>query len=233
MRVLVVEDEPDLRRLIVQALRENGYAVDDAPDGHEGLYKATTWEYDAIVLDLMLPRVSGMELLKTLRKTHKTPVLILSARDTLPDRVLGLDQGADDYLVKPFSLPELFARLRALIRRSVGQSDSVIMIDDIFVDTRTRTVTKAGEAVSLTAREYAFVELLSLHQGELVTRTQIYDHLFDENDDSLSNLVEVHVSNIRKKLGKDFIETRRGQGYIVTGTASASDNSSEADPSHG
>ena len=233
MRVLVVEDEPDLRRLIVQALRENGYAVDDAPDGHEGLYKATTWEYDAIVLDLMLPRVSGMELLKTLRKTHKTPVLILSARDTLPDRVLGLDQGADDYLVKPFSLPELFARLRALIRRSVGQSDSVIMIDDVFVDTRTRTVTKSGEAVSLTAREYAFVELLSLHQGELVTRTQIYDHLFDESDDSLSNLVEVHVSNIRKKLGKDFIETRRGQGYIVTGTAPASDNSSEADPSHG
>jgi two-component system OmpR family response regulator len=226
MRVLVVEDEPDLRRLIAQALRENGYAVDDAPDGHEGLYKATTWEYDAIVLDLMLPRISGLDLLKTLRKTHKTPVLILSARDTMPDRVLGLDQGADDYLVKPFSLPELFARLRALIRRSVGQSDSVITIDDVCVDTRTRTVSKAGESVSLTAREYAFVELLALHQGELVSRTQIYDHLFDENDDSLSNLVEVHVSNIRKKLGKDFIETRRGQGYIVAGSGPVSDSSS-------
>ena len=225
MRVLVVEDEPDLRRLIAQALRENGYAVDDAPDGHEGLYKAATWEYDAIVLDLMLPKISGLDLLKTLRKTHKTPVLILSARDTMPDRVLGLDQGADDYLVKPFSLPELFARMRALIRRSAGQSESVMTIDDVCVDTRTRTVTKAGEPVSLTAREYAFVELLALRQGELVSRTQIYDHLFDENDDSLSNLVEVHVSNIRKKLGKDFIETRRGQGYIVTGCGSPSDDS--------
>ena len=225
MRVLVVEDEPDLRRLIAQALRENGYAVDDAPDGHEGLCKATTWEYDAIVLDLMLPKISGLDLLKTLRKTHKTPVLILSARDTMPDRVLGLDQGADDYLVKPFSLPELFARMRALIRRSAGQSESVMTIDDVCVDTRTRTVTKAGEPVSLTAREYAFVELLALRQGELVSRTQIYDHLFDENDDSLSNLVEVHVSNIRKKLGKDFIETRRGQGYIVTGCGSPSDDS--------
>ena len=225
MRVLVVEDEPDLRRLIAQALRENGYAVDDAPDGHEGLYKATTWEYDAIVLDLMLPKLSGLDLLTTLRKTHKTPVLILSARDTMPDRVLGLDQGADDYLVKPFSLPELFARMRALIRRSAGQSESVMTIDDVCVDTRTRTVTKAGEPVSLTAREYAFVELLALRQGELVSRTQIYDHLFDENDDSLSNLVEVHVSNIRKKLGKDFIETRRGQGYIVTGCGSPSDDS--------
>ena len=225
MRVLVVEDEPDLRRLIAQALRENGYAVDDAPDGQEGLYKATTWEYDAIVLDLMLPKISGLDLLQTLRKTHKTPVLILSARDTMPDRVLGLDQGADDYLVKPFSLPELFARLRALIRRSVGQSESVITIEDVSIDTRTRTVTKGAESVPLTAREYALVELLSLRQGELVSRTQIYDHIFDENDDSLSNLVEVHVSNIRKKLGKDFIETRRGQGYIVTGSGTSLDDS--------
>jgi len=229
MRVLVVEDEPDLRRLIAQALRENGYAVDDAPDGHEGLYKATTWEYDAIVLDLMLPKISGLDLLKTLRKTHKTPVLILSARDTMPDRVLGLDQGADDYLVKPFSLPELFARLRALIRRSVGQSESIITIEDVCIDTRTRTVTRGGEPIPLTAREYALVELLSLHQGELVSRTQIYDHIFDENDDSLSNLVEVHVSNIRKKLGKDFIETRRGQGYIVTGSQSSVDNSDSSE----
>ena len=232
MRVLVVEDEPELRRLVAQALRESGYAVDDAPDGHEGLYKATTWEYDAIVLDLMLPRVSGMDLLKRLRKTHRTPVLILSARDTLPDRVLGLDEGADDYLVKPFGLPELLARLRAIIRRSVGKSDSVITVDDVQIDTRTRTVSQGGEPVSLTAKEYAFVELLSLHQGELVTRTQIYDHLFDEKDDSLSNLVEVHVSNIRKKLGKDFIETRRGQGYIVSGVH-PSPGTSDEDLPHG
>ncbi len=218
MRVLVVEDEPELRSLIAQALRENGYAVDDAPDGREGLYKATTWEYDAIVLDLMLPQISGLELLRALRKTHRTPVLILSARDGMSDRVRGLDDGADDYLVKPFGLPELFARLRALIRRSAGRSDSVIAIGDVEVDLRTRTVSRGAAAVPLTAREYALVELLSLHKGELITRTQIYDHLFDENDDSMSNLVEVHVSNIRKKLGKDFIETRRGQGYIVGAT---------------
>jgi DNA-binding response OmpR family regulator len=223
MRVLVVEDELELRTLIAQALRENGYAVDDAPDGQEGLYKATTWEYDAIILDLMLPGLSGMELLKTVRRTRKTPVLILSARDGLSDRVRGLDEGADDYVVKPFGLPELLARLRALIRRSRGKSESVITIDDVQIDTRSRTVTRSGSGVSLTAREYSFVELLALHEGELVTRTQIYDHLFDENEDSLSNLVEVHVSNIRKKLGKDFIETRRGQGYIVGGASRLSE----------
>lgn len=232
MRVLVVEDEPELRRLLVQALRENGYAVDDAPDGHEGLYKATTWEYDAIVLDLMLPRVSGQELLRRLRKTHQTPVLILSARDTMPDRVEGLDLGADDYLVKPFGLPELMARLRALIRRASGKADSVIEVGDIRIDTRTKTVTQGVNPVALTAREYSLVELLCLRSGELVTRTQIYDHLFDENDDSLSNLVEVHVSNVRKKLGKDFIETRRGQGYIVHSGGGSSSSDSSEDESH-
>lgn len=233
MRILVVEDEPDLRRLVVQALRENGYAVDDAADGHDGLYKATTWEYDAIVLDLMLPKICGLELLRRLRKTHRTPVLILSARDTLPDRVDGLDQGADDYLVKPFGLPELLARVRALIRRSVGKADSVVELGEVRIDTRTRTVTRGQEPVALTAREYSLVELLGLRCGELVTRTQIYDHLFDENDDTLSNLIEVHVSNVRKKLGKEFIETRRGQGYIVHPTGQAPVSDSDEDNLHG
>jgi two-component system OmpR family response regulator len=217
MRVLVVEDEPDLLRVTAQALREAGYAVDEAADGEDGLYKATAWEYDAIVLDLMLPKVSGLQLLERLRRTKKTPVLILTARDAVNDRVRGLDAGADDYLVKPFELTELFARLRALIRRSAGQAAPTVQIGDVSVDPRTKTVTLAGETVRLTAREYALVELLALHRGELVTRTQIYEHLFDENEDSLSNLVEVHVSNVRKKLGKDFIETRRGQGYVVDG----------------
>ena len=233
MRVLVVEDDPELRSLIAQALRENGYAVDDSSDGREGLYKATTWEYDAIILDLMLPELSGIELLKQLRKTRRTPVLILSARDGLSDRVHGLDQGADDYLVKPFGLPELYARLRALIRRSVGQPDPVIAIGDIAIDTRSRTITRSGESIVLTAREYSLVELLAMRRGELVTRTQIYDHLFDENDDSLSNLVEVHVSNIRKKLGKDFIETRRGQGYVVGASPDSTSIVSGADAIHG
>ena len=215
MRVLVIEDETELLRLVSQALREDGYAVDEAADGEEGLFKATSWNYDAIVLDLMLPKIDGLSLLATLRQTRKTPVLILTARDALPDRVLGLDSGADDYLVKPFELPELFARLRALIRRTTGVATPLIQLGDISIDTRTRTITLQGELVLLTPREYALVELLGLHKGQLVTRTQIYDHLYDENDDTLSNLVEVHISNIRKKLGKDFIVTRRGQGYIV------------------
>jgi two-component system OmpR family response regulator len=215
MRVLVVEDEPELLSVIGQALREAGYAVDLAADGDEGLFKATSWEYDAVVLDLMLPGKDGWQVLAGLRKERKTPVLILTARDAVRDRVRGLDSGADDYLIKPFELTELQARLRALIRRAAGKAEAVLAVGDVAIDMRTRTVTCGGAAVALTAREYALVELLALHRGELVTRTQIYEHLFDENDDSLSNLVEVHVSNVRKKLGKDFIGTRRGQGYIV------------------
>jgi two-component system OmpR family response regulator len=215
MRVLVVEDEPDLLAALVQALREEGYAVDAADDGTDGLFKATSWEYDAVVLDLMLPGLPGLELLRRLREKKRVPVLILTARDAVTDRVAGLDAGADDYLVKPFALTELLARLRALIRRTTGQADPVLRLGDVVVDTVAKTVSKGGEVVALTGREYALVELLALHRGRLVTRTQIYDHLFDEDDDTLSNLVEVHISNIRKKLGKDFIVTRRGQGYMI------------------
>jgi two-component system OmpR family response regulator len=215
MRVLVVEDEPDLRRVVAQALRENGYAVDEAPDGEEGLYKAASWDYDALVLDLMLPRLDGWELLRRLRRTRKTPVLILTARDAVGDRVRGLDTGADDYLIKPFDLIELQARLRALIRRAAGNAVAAIEIGDVVVDTAARVVSRAGRAVGLTAREYALVELLAQHRGQLITRSMIYEHLFDESEDSLSNLVDVHVSNVRKKLGKDFITTRRGQGYLI------------------
>ena len=215
MRVLVIEDEPELLRALAQALREDGYAVDEAADGEEGLFKATSWEYDAVVLDLMLPRLDGWGVLAGLRRGRKTPVLILTARDAVPDRVRGLDAGADDYLVKPFELAELLARLRALIRRAAGQADPVLALGDVAVDTRARTVTRGGRPVALTAREYALVELLALHRGRLVTRAQIYEHLFDEDEDTLSNLVEVHVSNVRKKLGKDFITTRRGQGYVI------------------
>lgn len=215
MRVLVVEDEPELLRLVARALREQGYAVDEAADGEEGLFKATQWEYNAIVLDLMLPGIDGWQLLKRLREIKPTPVLILTARDAVGDRVRGLDTGADDYLLKPFDLAELFARLRALIRRSARQTTSQIALGSIEIDFSTQTVRRGGESVPLTAREYSLVELLALNRGQLVTRTQIYDHLFEEDDDTLSNLVEVHVSNIRKKLGREFIVTRRGQGYII------------------
>ena len=215
MRVLVVEDEPDLLSTIAQVLREDGYAVDEAADGREGLFKATSWQYDAIVLDLLMPKLTGWEVLETLRKTHKTPVLILTARDGVNDRVRGLDGGADDYLSKPFHLVELKARLRAIIRRSMGVASSEILIGELTVDTKAKTVRRGETHLLLTPREFSLLELLALHRGQVVSRTQIYEHLFDENEDSLSNLVDVHVSNLRRKLGKDFITTRRGQGYIL------------------
>ena len=207
MRVLVVEDEPDLREGLAKALREDGYAVDSAADGEDGLFKAEGTEYDAIVLDLMLPKLDGWEVLRRLRRTRKTPVLMLTARDAIRDRVRGLDAGADDYLVKPFDLDELLARLRALIRRAASETQARLEIGDVVIDIAARTVTRAVEPVTLTAREYALVEYLALHRGKLVTRTALYEHLFDENDTSLSNLLDVHVSNVRKKLGHDFITT--------------------------
>ena len=215
MRVLVVEDEPDLLRALCQALREEGYAVDPADNGRSALIKALSWDYDLVVLDLMIPDLSGLEVLKELRKQKKTPVLVLTAKDTIDDRVTGLDSGADDYLVKPFQLAELKARMRALIRRSAGQADPVITTGDVSVDTAARKVSVSGEPIELTAREYGLVELLVLNRNKLVTRTMIYDHLFDENHDSLSNLVDVYISRLRSKLGKEFITTRRGEGYIV------------------
>lgn len=217
MRILVVEDEPDLLSSLAKALREEGYAVDTAEDGQDGLFKAESWGYDAIVLDVMLPRLDGWELLKRLRQTKKTPVLMLTARDRTTDRVRGLDTGADDYVVKPFDLSELQARLRALIRRSAGEARNLIEIGEVVIDTGARTVTRASQAVVLTAREYALVEFLALHRGKLVTRSDLYEHLFDEDDETMSNLLDVHVSNIRKKLGHDFIATRRGHGYCVEG----------------
>jgi two-component system OmpR family response regulator len=215
MRLLIIEDDPDLRRLLGEILDEEGYALDLAADGQEGLALATSSPYDAIVLDLMLPKLPGLELLHRLRTTHKTPVLILSARDALPDRVAGLDQGADDYLVKPFERSELLARLRALIRRAAGQAESVIQLSSVTIDLRAKQATVHGEEVHLTAREYALLEFLAVHRGRVVSRTELYDHLFDAGEDSLSNLLDVHVSNLRRKLGQNLIETRRGQGYVI------------------
>jgi two-component system OmpR family response regulator len=215
MRILIVEDEPDLLRSLARALREEGYAVDTAAEGEDGLFKAEGYDYDAVVLDVMLPKLDGWGVLQKLRKTKKTPVLMLTARDQPRDRVRGLDTGADDYVVKPFDLSELLARLRALIRRSAGKTRNVVEIGDVAIDTAARNVSRAGQAVPLTAREYGLVEYLALHRGEVVSRTTLYEHLFDENDATLSNLLDVHVSNIRKKLGAEFITTRRGHGYCI------------------
>lgn len=215
MRILVVEDEPRLVRNLAKALREAGYAVDTAENGDDGLFKAETYDYDAVVLDVMLPQLDGWEVLDRLRKQKRTPVLMLTARDGPKDRVRGLDGGADDYLIKPFDLDELLARLRALIRRSAGQVHPKLELGDVTIDTRARSVTRDGQPVTLTAREYAILEYLGLHRGEVVSRTALYEHLFDESDDTLSNLVDVHVFSIRKKLGRDLIATRRGQGYCI------------------
>jgi two-component system, OmpR family, response regulator len=215
MRILLVEDEPRLQRSLARALREEAYAVDTAADGEEGLYMAKNCDYDAIVLDVMLPRLDGWQVLERLRRLKRTPVLMLTARDAPRDRVRGLDTGADDYLVKPFDLSELLARLRALIRRSVGQAQPNIELGEVVIDTRARSVLRAGSPVALTAREYAILEYLALHRGEVVTRTALYEHLFDDSDDTLSNLVDVHVFSIRKKLGADLIATRRGLGYCI------------------
>ena len=215
MRILLIEDEADLLASLAKALREEGYAVDTATDGEEGLYKAESADYDAILLDVMLPRLDGWEILQRLRQSRKTPVLMLTARDAASDRVRGLDTGADDYVVKPFDLEELFARLRALIRRSAGQTRNILEIGTVVMDTAARQVTLCGNPVALTAREYALLEFLALHRGETVTRNTLYEHLFDEDDDTLSNLLDVHVSNLRKKLGSEFISTRRGHGYCI------------------
>jgi two-component system OmpR family response regulator len=215
MRILVIEDEPDLLRTIVKTLREEGYATDQAEDGEEGLFKARGVEYDLVILDVMIPKLDGWEVLRQLRRYKKTPVLMLTARDGTRDRVRGLDGGADDYQTKPFEFDELLARVRALIRRSTDHAVPRIKIGDVTIDTIARKVFLGSELVTLSPREYVLLQFLALHRGEVVARTQLYEHLFDEGDNTLSNLIDVHVSRIRKKLGAEFITTRRGHGYCI------------------
>jgi two-component system OmpR family response regulator len=215
MRLLIVEDEEELAETVRRAFVEDGFSVDVATDGESGLFNAESWSYDAIVLDLMLPRMGGMEVLKKVRSRSSTPVLILTARDGVDDKVRGLNTGADDYLTKPFQLTELIARVRALVRRSAGKPSPVLKVGDLEIDTVAKVVKRKGKPVELTPKEFALAEFMVLHRGELVTRTMIYDHLYDETDDTLSNVLDVYVSNLRRKLGKTFIETRRHQGYIL------------------
>lgn len=216
MRILVVEDEPSLLRTISKTLREDGYVVDQAGDGETGLNKAQEVNYDLIILDVMLPRLDGWELLRRLRQEKKTPVLMLTARDATRDRVRGLNGGADDYQTKPFEFDELLARARALIRRSMGNALSQIKIGGMTIDTAGRLVFLNNAPVSLTPREYLLLQYLALHRGQVVTRTMAYEHLFGEDEDTtMSNLIDVHVSNLRRKLGHDLIVTRRGHGYCI------------------
>jgi len=215
MRILVVEDQPDLQRLLRDCLEDEGYAVDTAGDGKEGLAKGLVWPYDVIVLDLMLPKLDGISLLERLRERRSTPVLILSAKDALPDRVRGLDSGADDYLTKPFERAELLARIRAIIRRVAGQSQSTFRSGAVSVDLRSKTVCVDDGLIALTSREFSVLEYLITHQGRVVSREELLDHLSDEHDESNSNCLEVFISNIRRKVGATLIETRRGFGYVI------------------
>jgi len=218
MRILVVEDEVKMAGLLKRGLEEEGYAVDVANTGANGLWAATENEYDAIVLDLMLPDLSGLEICRRLRRDGRwMPVLILTARDGVPDRVAGLDAGADDYMVKPFAFSELFARLRALIRRGAGERPAVVMVDDLLLDPASRSVSRAGTSIELTAREFALLELLLRHPGEVLTRTRILEHVWDFAYDGGSNVVDVYIRYLREKVDRPFgrhsIETVRGSGY--------------------
>jgi len=220
MRVLIIEDYGPLRRALCNGLREVGFAVDASSDGQEGLWYAQSNEYDVIVLDLMLPKIDGLTILKRLREAGRSMhILILTARDAVEDRVRGLDLGADDYLVKPFAFEELLARVRALVRREYKAKSPVIRVADLEIDTARRLVRRAGERIDLTAREYALLEFLALRAGQVVTRTEVWEHLYDFDSCAQSNVVDVYVGYLRKKIERPglprLIHTRRGQGYVL------------------
>ena len=214
MRILVVEDEPNLARQVSTSLEEAGYAVDVVGDGEEAHFMGETEPYDAVVLDLGLPVMDGVSVLEKWRKAGiSMPVLILTARDTWTDKVAGLDAGADDYLTKPFKIEELLARLRALIRRSTGHASPEIACGQVVLNTKTSKVTADGRAIKLTALEYKLLSYLMHHQGEIVSRTELTEHIYDQDFDRDSNTIEVFINRVRKKLGTNIIFTKRGLGY--------------------
>jgi DNA-binding response OmpR family regulator len=220
MRVLLVEDSKRLRTTLGGALRRSGYAVDAVADGEEGLWLAETNEYDAVVLDIMLPKLDGLAVLQRLRKSGKsTHVLLLTARDTVADRVNGLRLGADDYLIKPFALEELLARVEALCRRTYGSKQPRLVIGDLEIDTVTKEVFRVQQRVSLKPREYLLLEYLARRRGEVVTRSDIEAHIYDGNADPASNVVESAISTLRKKIAvanpTPLIHTRHGLGYVL------------------
>lgn len=214
MRVLVVEDDQDLSRQLATALRDAGYAVDTAFDGEEGHFLGDTEPYDAVVLDIGLPRQDGISVLERWRRDGRTmPVLLLTARDRWSDKVAGIDAGADDYVAKPFHMEEVLARLRALVRRAAGHASNEIACGPVRVDTRASRVSVDGTPVKLTSHEYRLLLYLLMHQGRVVSRSELTEHLYDQDFDRDSNTIEVFVGRLRKKLAADVIETVRGLGY--------------------
>jgi DNA-binding response OmpR family regulator len=222
MRVLLVEDHKPMVRALKQGLEEEGFAVDVALDGEEADYKARTADYDVIVLDMMLPKEDGLSLLQRWRRNGMTThVLVLTARGTIDDKVTGLDSGADDYLTKPFQWEELLARLRALIRRGHQVKDPILRVHDLEIDTAARTVKRAGKPIKLTPKEYQLLQFLAFHRGKVVTRSMIWEHLYDEHDENTSNVVDVYIRYLRNKVDNGFdpplIMTRWGEGYMLRG----------------
>jgi two-component system copper resistance phosphate regulon response regulator CusR len=220
MRILLVEDEPSAAAVLAKGLREQTYAVDVAPDGETALEQEYVNDYDLIILDVMLPRKDGIEVCRQLRSEgSNVPVLMLTARDTVENRIEGLDAGADDYLVKPFHFHELLARIRALSRRKPLLRQDLIEIADLSINTPTRQVRRSGTSIELTAKEYALLEYLASRAGEVVARSDIAEHVWDENFDPFSNLIEVYIQRLRRKIDDDhslkLIRTRRGAGYLL------------------
>lgn len=220
MRVLLIEDDASIRRFVTKGLKEESHVVDVAADGEEGLFLALNEDYDAVVLDLMLPKRDGSEVLRELRSKGKhTPVLALTARDAIRDKVRLLDEGVDDYMTKPFSFSELSARLRALFRRSRASSDNMITIEDLEIDPISRSVTRAGHRIELTAKEFNLLFFMAQHEGRVLTRRIIAEHVWDEQFESFSNVIDVHVNRLRKKIDQEFqprlIHTIRGVGYVL------------------
>ncbi|HEX9022555.1 MAG TPA: response regulator transcription factor, partial [Geobacteraceae bacterium] len=221
-KILVIEDERRLAQLLKKGLEENHFAVDISGDGEEGKYMAENYPYDAMLLDIMLPKVDGLEILKSLRAGgNDVPVLIITARGEVEDRIKGLNIGADDYIAKPFDLAELIARLHSVIRRSKGKSSPMLLIDDLAIDTNARTVQRAGREISLSAREFALLEYLALNSGRVVSRTELTEHIYATDADGDSNVIDVYINYLRNKIDKGFnrplIHTRRGAGYVLQG----------------
>jgi len=220
MRILLVEDEKDLAMIIKQGLEEEGYVVEVAHDGEEGLYMAENYAADVVILDIMLPIRDGLSVLTSMRKKGiNTPVIMLTARDALIDKIKGLDTGADDYLTKPFVFGELLARVRSLIRRKATVKEAVIRVADLEIDTASHEVKRGGQAVSLSAKEYALLEYLAYKKNTVVSRSDIVEHIYHEDSDMDSNVVDVYINYLRNKVDKGFdkklIQTVRGAGYIL------------------
>src|SRR5579862_2069338 len=230
MRILLVEDDPGVRRFVVKGLREQAYAVDIAATGEDALYQAEINEYDLIILDVMIPAPDGFEVCRRLRKAgRQMPILMLTARDAVEDRVSGLDRGADDYLTKPFEFRELLARLRALLRRSTELHPPRLSVGSLVLDTAAQSATSGGRPISLTHKEYALLEYLVRNAGRVVSRADIAEHVWDETFDPFSNLIEVYINRLRRKVDdgspRPLIHTRRGAGYVlVAATPSASED---------